>query len=83
MKLTLKETALMDKLSEFWNQWLELDQLHEDDDRFVRDSVHNLQRLVLSRPMVRELSKPPAVPQGVREFVKGIDGEIIEVTTNG
>lgn len=49
--LNKKEESCVDRLTEAWNEYIELPALHADDLREFRDCIHRLEEKVMSRPM--------------------------------
>lgn len=54
--LPLEENIVKD-LGEIWSAFLRLPVQHSDDIRDFRDGVHVLQRIIMSRPVQRELNE--------------------------
>jgi hypothetical protein len=55
-QLTTRERAVIDKLVEAWNLFLELPAEHPDDTLEMRLAIHAAQVLILQRPARREIN---------------------------
>ena len=49
--LTEQEMELIIQTREIWNNFLELPQIHPDHNQEFRYAVHNLQRIIMCRPV--------------------------------
>lgn len=56
--LTTEERALLDLTAQVWNAFLQLPRAHPDEQTEFRHAQHALQRIILARPAIREVSKP-------------------------
>lgn len=55
--MTEQEQAVLQKLAEAWNEFLKLEQCHNDEVNDFRFHIHALQAMVLARPKIDQLWK--------------------------
>jgi hypothetical protein len=64
--MTEQEQAVLQKLAEVWNEFLKLEQCHNDEVNDFRFHIHALQAMVLARPKIDQQWKitqsPPFRP---------------------
>jgi len=54
MPLTFKELSIIDDCSTLWNKFLELEVMHQDDKKDVKDAIHTIERIVMKRSAYRD-----------------------------
>ena len=52
--MSSKEIEILDLLADCWNKYCELEIQHPDDARDFADSIHDCQRIIMSREAVRQ-----------------------------
>ncbi len=52
--LTAEEQVVVDHLKDAWNAFLALPRVHREEVDEFRHKLHDLQRMILSRPQVRD-----------------------------
>ena len=55
--LTCEENAVLDDLVAAWNKFIKLEVLHPDHLNDFKDAIHTAQRLVMVRPVSREVKQ--------------------------
>lgn len=51
------EKATLHHLAEAWNSFIELDSLHPDDREDFKIAIHQAQRIIMSRPIMKQLKR--------------------------
>lgn len=51
------EAKILNALSDIWNQFLHLPSEHPDENNDFRRGIHDLQRIIMVRPVIRGLRK--------------------------
>lgn len=54
MPLTFKELSIIDDCATVWNKFIELEELHPDDKKDVKDAIHTIERIVMKRSAYRD-----------------------------
>ena len=54
--LTVDEKAVVEKLAEAWNMYIELPEQHPQDKLEFMHGLHDLQRIVMYRPAFRQIN---------------------------
>jgi hypothetical protein len=57
VNLTPLELSCLAELSDAWNDFLLLEELHSDDLQEFRMAIHAAQNIILARPLLRALAK--------------------------
>lgn len=57
--LTAEEQATLDSLKNAWDNFVALERVHPDEVKEFKGKLHDLQRLVLVRPVLRQNGKLP------------------------